>query len=424
MNTLQEWLSWLEKLHPNEIDLGLERVTRVAAKADLLQLSSQVSSRGSSRIVTVGGTNGKGSCVKTIESLCLDLGLKVGAYTSPHFLHFNERIRVNGNPVADDMLIAAFQFIQQQRDGTSLTYFEYTTLAALHIFKQAQLDIIVLEVGLGGRLDAVNIVEPDVAIVATVALDHEDYLGPDLNVIGFEKAGIFRAGKPAICGDANVPASVKDTALAKGASWYLAGEHFGYREDQYSWDWFGKHGSTHVVLDKLAKPELPLVSVSCALQALCCLDIVLDPTKLNLSLQKLSLTGRYQRANYQQTPIILDVAHNPAAAHYLADKIRLRENQPVVAVTAIMGNKDLAGIVAPLIPLIKNWYLAPLPLNPRAAMPEKIGRELELQGVNQYHCCGSVVDAFQLAVLQAQQSAGIVLVFGSFFTVTEILPLL
>jgi dihydrofolate synthase/folylpolyglutamate synthase len=355
--------------------------------------------------------------------------MKVGAYTSPHFLHFNERIRINGSPVADDLLVEALQFVEQRRGSTpqasiSLTYFEYTTLAALRLFKQADLDIVVLEVGLGGRLDAVNIIDPDVAIVATVALDHEDYLGSDINVIGFEKAGIFRSGKPAICGDAKVPASVKETALAKGATWYLAGEQFGYREYQDSWSWFGEHNSTRIALDKLSIPELPLVSVSCALQALFCLDIVLKPALLNLSLQKLSLTGRYQRANYKQIPIILDVAHNPAAAHYLADKIRLRENRPVVAVTAIMGNKDLAGIVEPLTPLIKSWYLAPLPLNPRAALPQAVGRELELQGVEQYHYCDSAIDAFESAVAEAQRQAGIVLVFGSFFTVAEILPIL
>ena len=203
---LADWLHYIEALHPNNIELGLERVKKIAERADLLQFNCPV--------IIVGGTNGKGSCIAILQAIMQAAGLKVATYTSPHILHFNERIQIGGQPVDDETLCTAFRMIQSQLHGTQLTFFEFTTLAALWCFQQVQLDVLLLEVGLGGRLDAVNIVEPNISVITTIDIDHIEWLGNDREAIGHEKAGIFRRNKFAVCGDADPPQSVKNRAEA------------------------------------------------------------------------------------------------------------------------------------------------------------------------------------------------------------------
>ena len=419
--TLQQWLTWQENLHSSEIDMGLDRVREVADRLQLLSPSCHV--------VNVAGTNGKGSCVATIEALCLDQKISVGSFTSPHLLRYNERIRVNGEQVSDQQICESFERIDQARKEISLTYFEFGTLAAIDIISRAEVDVMVLEVGLGGRLDAVNIMDADVAVVTSIAVDHEAWLGSDVSVIGYEKAGIYRADKWAICADEQAPTSVADHAHSIGAYWVAMGmsmnmslhaDDFG--EDQ-SWSWSGVTGDGDPLeLDRLPVPSLPLPSVAAALQAFVLLGFSLPENAAQL-MSSLALSGRAEVIDYKGVEVMLDVAHNPAAAELLAERLAAKPpHGRSLAVVAMMSDKDRSGVLQPLQLHIDGWFVADLPGNPRAATGAQLKADLDSFGVaaSSY---SSVAQALEAALGEAGGYDRVV-VMGSFFSVADALHFL
>ncbi|HEY7774535.1 MAG TPA: folylpolyglutamate synthase/dihydrofolate synthase family protein, partial [Marinagarivorans sp.] len=396
--------------HPSAIDLGLERVRTVAERLGVLSPSA--------RVITIAGTNGKGSCVATLEALLSAEGKRFGAYTSPHFLHYNERVRLQAEPVSDQQLCAAFARIDEARGDISLTYFEFGTLAAMDIFNRELLDYWLLEVGLGGRLDAVNIVDPNVAVITSVAIDHEAWLGSDREKIGFEKAGICRQQATLVCADAQPPSAIFNKVQQVNCPVVWWGSDFGIDGELL----FTRSGCT---VSK-ANIQLPLPSVVAALQV-CELEGCLPPEPaLQQVLSSVQLTGRMQVLKYAHATLILDVAHNPAAAQLLAQHLAHRKLQPMPAIVAVMADKDIEGVFAPLLPWVSHWHCVRLADNPRAAEPQVLARALEKMGVaSSCICCDDSVSGAlaQLNVPPAglQEEPQNVLVFGSFFTVAQAL---
>jgi dihydrofolate synthase / folylpolyglutamate synthase len=411
--SLAEWLAWMEAHHPRQIELGLERVTAVAKRLTL--------SFSGSKVITVGGTNGKGSCVTFLESILRASGYRVGAYTSPHLLRYNERVRIEGAAVSDDRLCEAFNAVYAALGEISLTYFEFGTLAALWLFERAQLDVMVLEVGLGGRLDAVNIVDADVAVLTTIDLDHQDWLGPDRESIGAEKAGIFRAHKPAVCADADPPNSVVNAARKLEAHFYATGTAFKYTEHESAWDWFGTQLPRCASYTNLPLPSLPLASASAALAALHCLELTIDADSIASGLRAADLAGRFQRIMHSDVEVIFDVGHNPQAARWLAQRLaQTRTSGRQFAVFAIMTDKDISAVIAALKNSIDAWYVGALEDNPRAATVADITAKLRAADITAIVSTATIFDAYLTAIAQAQPGDRIV-VFGSFFTVAAIL---
>lgn len=312
--TLDAWLQRIESCHPSEIELGLERIRRVAD-----QLAIDL---GRGRRVLIAGTNGKGSTATMLESIARSAGLRTGLYTSPHFLRYNERIRINGEEVSDACLCRCFERIEQARGEIPLTYFEYGTLAALLCFAQAKPDLMLLEVGLGGRLDAVNVVDCDLAIVTTVALDHTDWLGDDREQIGYEKAGIMRAGKPVLCGDSAPPQSLLEHARQLPAPLLVRGRDYDLQPQEEGWDWNGVDAQGNALsYQGLPLPTLPLVNAASVVQALVLLQLDIPRGALEDGLREARMTGRMQSVELPEGPCILDVAHNPEAADYMARRL-------------------------------------------------------------------------------------------------------
>ncbi len=385
--------------------MGLERVSAVAQSMDLLSALPTV--------ITVAGTNGKGSCIATLEAIFLAADYHVAVYTSPHLLRYNERIRVQGQMVTDDALCEAFAAIEKARGLTTLTYFEFTTLAALWLFKKTSLDIIILEVGLGGRLDAVNIVDADIAIIATIALDHTDILGANREAIGYEKAGIMRENKPVICGDYDVPESIRHRASVLQAPLYCQNVDFGYLEEKESWTWWGN--SRH--LTHLPIPSLELQNVSTAFKALELLPYSFSQQTLIRALQQVHLLGRFQVISGEISRIF-DVAHNPAGGQWLAHRLRQEPCQGrTLAIIGMLSDKDYRGTLEPLLPLIDSWYVTNLQVE-RALPAEVLMSELSLIGAKDVKSCSSVQTAYKQAI-HAAKPKDRVLIFGSFHTVAE-----
>lgn len=410
MNNLAEWLSYLETLHPKTIDLGLERIKTVAARLDCLSYSCPV--------ITVAGTNGKGSCVTLTETILLAAGYRVGSYLSPHLFSYNERVRINGKAIDDKSLCDAFVLIDKARGDISLSYFEFGTLATLLIFKKANLDAIILEVGLGGRLDAVNIVDADLAIISTIALDHMEWLGDDREKIGFEKAGIMRSGKACVCGDFEVPDSVRRHADTVGATLYCQNEEFGYERNENVWSWWSKKQR----LDNLPIPSIELQNAATALMA-----IELLQNKFRISFQSIEqglkqvfLPGRFQTIHANNKLIILDVAHNPAAAKLLAKKLNETFcSGKTIAVMGMLADKDILGTMANLLDNIAEWYVGGL-FVPRGASADCLAKGLSDLGVKKVYVYETVTEAYQAALTQVSAQDRMI-VFGSFYTVAEVL---
>ena len=415
-SSLNDWLGWLETCHPQEIDLGLERIRVVAQRLQLLNLAA--------RVVTVGGTNGKGSCVAATAALLRTAGQKVGVYTSPHLLHYCERICIDGVNATEAEICDVFEKIYLACGSVSLTYFEFGTLAALEIFRCHQVDVIVLEVGLGGRLDAVNIIDADVAVITSIDLDHQDWLGNDRESIGQEKAGIMRSHRPVVCADPEPPKTVLDTAKRVSAVWYGVSESFAYSQQQTHWDWWGLDpAGQRVVMEQMPVPVLPLPSLAAALQVVNLLGIDLSKIDCASVLENLQLPGRFQQLRYLNQHFILDVAHNPAATQYLARRLQARGFPGrIIGIVAMMADKDRSNSLGNLTHLINAWYLADLSRLPRAATPDQLAQDLQQLTVPVVGR-GTVAECIAQALAVAQAEDRIV-IFGSFYTVAAALAVM
>lgn len=412
--SLEGWLGLLEARHGQSIQLGLDRVRAVRDALDLPQTCP---------VFTIGGTNGKGSTCALLEAVLLAAGYRVGLYTSPHLLKYNERVRIDGRDASDEALVAAFAEVERARGEIPLTYFEHGTLAAWVAFCRAGLDAIILEVGLGGRLDAVNVFEPDCAIVTSVAMDHMDFLGDTREAIGFEKAGIFRAGRPAICSDPMPPASLVAHAEAIGARLWVTGRDFGFAGDQNQWAFWLAGGSRR---GGLAYPALrgtnQLLNAS-AVMAACeaVREILPVPMQaIRQGFMLVELPGRFQVLPGRPA-VVLDVAHNPQAAGVLNENLASMGYFPETwAVLGMLGDKDVAGVVRLLRDRVDHWLLASLP-GPRglsAARLAEILREVGVSGDVREH--DSPQAAYQVAREGAAEGDRIV-IFGSFLTVADVL---
>ena len=413
LHSLQQWLDWLETLHPSEVELGLGRVSAVAKRLNIQSFDCPV--------ITVAGTNGKGSTVAALSTFIAAHGKSVGVYSSPHLLRFNERVCINLLQVSDDQLCGAFVAIEEIRDHITLTYFEYTTLAALYCFAKAKLDFVVLEVGLGGRLDAVNLVDPDISIITNIALDHQAWLGDSREVIGKEKAGIARANTPLFYGEADLPSSIATIAEELETKLLRAGIDFSFKHnnDTVTWRFKELDGSDTEI--KTTLPQLPLASVALALQALAFLDIVVDQLQLIAIVGKLSLAGRFQQLNYADRQWVLDVAHNPAAATHLVAKLTAdKQAGDIHVVLAMLADKDASGVVAKLATCINgHWVLADLATN-RALSAAELSPIVDLFNVNAIDQTKDVPNALSQVLLNSKAGDRIV-VTGSFYTVAAAL---
>jgi dihydrofolate synthase/folylpolyglutamate synthase len=413
-NSLPDWLAWQDTLHPEKIDLGLERVAAVAERLQLLQPDFGV--------ITVAGTNGKGSSVALLEAVLLAAGYRTGCYTSPHLLRYNERIRIQGKDVDDASLCTAFACVDAARGDETLTYFEFGTLAALVLFSRASLDIVILEVGMGGRLDAVNILAHDAALITSIGIDHSAWLGTDRESIGQEKAGILRAGRPAICSDPHPPLSIESRARELGAHWYCPGQQFSYQSTGDGWCWQGVDS----IYNDLPLPALvgkhQLDNAAGALMVLEALagDYPVTRAAIEHGLKSVTLTARCQ-VQAGEVELVFDVAHNVDSAARLAQVLG---NRPVAGVTrlvlAMLDDKDINGFTALLASSVDHWYLATLGGE----------RGLSAQGLRERMCCTGaekdircfqdVSGAFRQAKAEADKGDRLV-VCGSFVTVAEAL---
>lgn len=413
--SLAEWLSLLESRHPSQIELGLERVNTVWKR-----FKSTASSAGfASQVITVAGTNGKGSCVASMQAILLAHGYSVGSFTSPHFLVYNERICLNGQPVDDACIVAAFELIESLRKEVSLTYFEFNTLAALIIFTQKSPQIVLLEVGLGGRLDAANIIDADVAVLTSVDLDHQQWLGNTRAKIAKEKLGIARPGKPLIIGESNYPDNFARIVESTKADALWIGQDFDYRvQNQQVTVTLCAADNQPILVDKIANHGPLAVNKTIALQALASLGCSLDSEICQSALQNVPIVGRQQQAEYQSIPIILDVAHNPAATLKLAESLSDRPGK-TIAVASVLEDKDWQSMVANLHSQIDYWFIAELAGISRAAKGQSLLKLLYNAG-GEGMLCESVETAFKTAVLKARKTDN-VLVFGSFHTVAKVL---
>lgn len=422
-SSLEAWLQYLESLHPSAIDMGLERVREVAGRLDL--------DSGAIKFV-VGGTNGKGSTCAMLESMLLAAGYRVGLYTSPHLVKFNERARVNGDIVSDADLISQFEAVEAARKGVSLTYFEFTTLAVLSLFAGENLDAMVLEVGLGGRLDAVNIVDADCAIITSVDIDHVDWLGDTREKIGFEKAHIFRSGRPAIVSDPSPPQSLLDYAQTIGADLWLFGRDFNYSGDRQQWAFGGREQRRNALAYPALRGANQLLNASAALAALESVrnKLAVPQQAVRQGLLQASLPGRFQILPGQPT-IIMDVAHNPHAAAVLEKNLGNMGFHPYTyAVFSMLSDKDIQSVVRHMAPRIDHWFCAALPgprglssaevqskvLQVLAESDSKAPKEVQVSAFD------SVKEAFKAARSKSNLDDRIV-VFGSFLTVAEALSM-
>lgn len=411
-DSLAAWLAYIERLHARPIDLGLERVRVVAQRLGI---------RFDCPVIVVGGTNGKGSTCAMLDAILRAAGYRTGLYTSPHLLHFNERARVVGVEASDAALIEQFAAVEAARGGTTLTYFEFTTLAILRLFAMAKLDAVVLEVGLGGRLDAVNIVDADVAVITSVDLDHMDFLGPTREHIGWEKAHIYRPGRPAICADPQPPARLIEVADNMGADLWRFGRDFNYSGDRQQW----AYGGRRVRRSGLPYPALrganQLLNASGALAALEALAARLPVAQsaVREGLLRAQIPGRFQILPGQPA-IILDVAHNPHAAAVLAQNLDAMGYFPQThAVFGMLADKDIVGVAARVARRIDRWHVATLP-GPRGTSAAVLAAQLRAAGVApeaiaEHASVESALEAAQGAV----QPADRILAFGSFLTVAD-----
>jgi dihydrofolate synthase/folylpolyglutamate synthase len=423
--SLSEWLMHLEQLHPSEIDLGLARVQKAAERLNISPIARKV--------ITVAGTNGKGSTIALINQILTAAGYRVGCYTSPHIQSYNERVLIDGKLVSDEDLCTAFEQIDIARGDISLTYFEFGTLAALILFSQANLDVAILEVGLGGRLDAVNIVDPDISVLTTVSMDHQAWLGNTREKIGYEKAGIFRHNVPAVFGHVNVPRSVAAHADDISAPLICMGKDFGYeiiakkvgQNSLSCWGLKQLQGNTNGIervdkykYDELVIPSLPVMNAATAIQAVHLSGLTINKSAINKGLQ-VCLAGRYQEIS-RGYRIILDVAHNPEAATYLHNKLSKElVKGKVHALLGVLADKESGKIIKELAPVIDSWAVAKLETS-RSQNVETIQQQVLFETGKQADGYDSVAEAFS-GIDSRLANDDLLVVFGSFYTVNAAL---
>ncbi len=407
---LQEWLSYLESLHSTEIDLGLKRISKVA---ECLAIDFSFA-----KVITVAGTNGKGTTCAFLENALLSENHNVAVYSSPHIERFNERLRINKQDVNDNAFIQAFELIESARGNISLTYYEFTTLAAFLVLMQRQPNYIILEVGLGGRLDATNMIDADIAVLTTIDLDHQAFLGNTREAIGYEKAGIMRGGRIAVVGEENIPNTVIEHGNAIQAQVKLRGRDFHVSQNQKtsSWQWHYQQQK----FNHLNPANIPQANVATALTVLAELGITLSENKVNQWIEQTSVPGRTELFT-EPCHILLDVGHNPQAARYLAKNLALRGYNKVHAVVGMLADKDISNTLKPLAQLLPHWYLGSLSVA-RGSSATELANKLPNQQA-EINCFDNVTEAFRMACQNAQKNE-VVLVFGSFFTVAEIRRLL
>ncbi|WP_051786512.1 bifunctional tetrahydrofolate synthase/dihydrofolate synthase [Endozoicomonas numazuensis] len=415
---LSDWLDWLENTRPeHEMELGLDRIRKVAERLDLLKPAPFV--------ITVGGTNGKGSTVAILESILLAAGYKVGVYTSPHLLRFNERIKVNNVEASDEALCNSFEKVNEGLDGDWLSYFEFAVLLAVDVFQKEKIDIALMEVGLGGRLDATNVIEPDVSVITTVGLDHQDWLGYSIEAIAKEKAGIFRPEKPAVFGGVEIPNSIVEQAVRLESALYRRKKEFELREENSTWSWKGlaKTGEP-LEYAYLPIPALVIDNATTALQAIQFLPEVVNRDAIVEGLKASSLPGRYEKVveinqRGEKVEVILDVAHNPQAAGKLVERLKA---DPVPgktrALIAIFKDKDYHGVIESLAEVVDEWVVTDFD-SPRA-----LGKDDLSEAVARYSELPDKAESTELGfqqLVEASTSRDRVLVVGSFLTVGAIL---
>ena len=415
--SLPEWLALLETRHSKEIDMGLERVASVKNR---LQIEYNCP------VIMVAGTNGKGSTCAMLEAVLLQAGYRVGLYSKPHFLDFNERARINGENVSDQVLIETFAQVEVAREQTSLTYFEFTTLAICKLLADAPLDVVILEVGLGGRLDAVNVIDADVSIVTSIDIDHVDYLGDTREKIGFEKAGIFRPGKAAICGDPLPPQSLIDHANAIGADLWLFGRDFNYNGDKQQWNFAGRAQRRNSLGYPSLRGANQLLNASAVLAALEALrhELPVGAQEVRTGLVMVDLPGRFQVMPGRPT-VVLDVAHNPHAAATLSQNLdNMGFHAYTYAVFGSMLDKDIEGVIEQLKGKVDHWCVCDLPL-PRAASAAYLKDKIMTSGLlsdpeKTVTNFNSPEEAYAHALSKAGENDRIA-VFGSFLTVAGVM---
>ena len=415
MKTLQQWLDWCEQLHPVAIDMGLDRVKTVADRMNL---------RFDAPVITVAGTNGKGSTCAMLEAVLLQAGYRTGVYTSPHLVHFEERCRLHGESAPADAFAQAFAAVEAVRGDVSLTYFEFSTLAILHLMASAQLDVVILEVGMGGRLDAVNMIDADCTIITSIDIDHAAILGPDRDTIGREKAGVMRPGRPVVVSDPMPPSSVLDHASTIGADLWLFGRDFNYSGDKQQWAWAGRDRRYSGMAYPALRGANQLINASGVLAALEALRqrIPVTAQAVRNGLAMVELPGRFQIVPGQPV-LVLDVAHNPHSVAALAVNLDAMGFYPTThAVVGAMADKDLLPMFQRINPMVDRWYFTDLPL-PRAAKASDL--QHLWQGQNNRNDTASSVHADPMRALQAAidsaDPADRIIVFGSFYTVGGVL---
>jgi len=411
---LNEWLTYLEQLHPCEIELGLTRISKVAKDLDLIHLPAKV--------ITVAGTNGKGTTCAFLEEILIQAGYKVGVYSSPHIQHYSERLRINHQELSEQQHCQAFALVETARQDTSLSYFEYVTLSCLQLLKEAQCDFIILEVGLGGRLDATNVVESDISVVTTIGIDHTDWLGDDREKIGFEKAGVFRAHKPAICGELNPPQSLQEHASNIAADIRYAGQDFCLQMQENSCLWKGRK-----IITDIPHTLMPMQNASTALAVIEALNLNIDDALIRRALQQAKLAGRLQKIERSDAPdVYLDVAHNPQSAQYLASQIKLLraakgDSCKTFAIVGMLKDKDMSGTFEQVNEQFDDFSLIPLDCA-RGASSATLLKHYQASNNKQVlaQCFDDIGTAYQ-SVLNKACASDIIVVFGSFYTVSDFL---
>ena len=412
--SLPQWLDYIEQLHPKTIALGLDRVQQVKQALGL---------EPAFPVLTVGGTNGKGSVCAMLETILHCSGFRVGCYTSPHLLRYNERVRISRTEASDAELVRAFAAVERARSGVQLTYFEMGTLAAMRLFVERGVDVAVLEVGLGGRLDAVNAFDTDCAVITSVDIDHVDFLGGDRETISLEKAGIFRGGRPAVCADPAPPASLTRHAEAIGARLLRIGIDFGVTVQDRQWQYWGPRGRRNALPHPALRGMPQLGNAAAAITALECMRERLPVTMndIRAGLLQSDIPGRFQVLPGRPV-VILDVAHNPQAARSLAASLAaMSRTGRTLAVFAMLKDKDIPGVIAAVKPAIAHWFISGLE-GPRGAGVAELGQVLTGAAVGAVTACADVAAAYAQACDMATENDRIV-VFGSFYTVAVVMKL-